>query len=78
MNNKMRNEIQEVKSLRWLANQFTFIENAKDDIDKMSNAIHVYCEAGANKIEELNKMIKELQLENEKLKNKMFNEDDLK
>ena len=50
---KNKKDIPEVSSLRWLANMFPFTENAKDDTDKMSNAIHVYCTAGANKIEEL-------------------------
>lgn len=46
-------EIPEVKSLRWLSNMFPFVENPKDETDKMSNAIHIYCSAGADKIEEL-------------------------
>ena len=50
---KDKKEIPEAKSLRWLANQFPFIENPKDDIDRMANAINAYCTAGANKIEEL-------------------------
>ena len=48
-NNK---EIPEVKSLRWLANMFPYEENATDEATKLSNAIHVYCTAGANKLEE--------------------------
>lgn len=75
MSNKK--EIGEAKSLRWLANQFPFTENAKDDIDKMANCINVYCTAGADKIEELVEMVNCLKLENEKLKN-MLCEDDLK
>lgn len=51
------NEMQEVKSLRWLANMFPYNENPQDEVDKMSNAIHVYCSAGADKIEELQKLI---------------------
>lgn len=47
----MNNIPYEAKSLRWLENMFPFIENAKDNIDKMSNAIHVYCKAGADCIE---------------------------
>lgn len=50
-------EIKEVKSLRWLANMFPYIENPQDETDKMSNAIHIYCSAGADKIEELQKQI---------------------
>ena len=46
-------EVKEAKSLRWLANQFPFIESPRDEVDKMTNIIHVYCSAGANKIDEL-------------------------
>lgn len=49
----MKHEIPEVKSLRWLANNFSFTKNPKEDADKLSNAIHVYRKAGADKIEEL-------------------------
>lgn len=51
INNKQ--EIPEANNLRWLANMFPFIKDAKDETDKMSNAINVYCTAGADKIEEL-------------------------
>ena len=54
-------EIPEVKSLRWLANMFPWTDNPKDEADRISNAIHLYCTAGANKIEELfeeNQMLK--------------------
>ena len=53
MNNVIQKEIPEVKSLRWLANMFPYIEQPKDETDKMSNAIHTYCTAGAEKIEEM-------------------------
>lgn len=53
----MSKEIPEVKSLRWLANMFPYTENAKDETDKMSNAIHIYCTAGADKIEELQELL---------------------
>ena len=56
MNNKNK-EIPEVKSLRWLANMFPYIENPEDDTDRMTNAIHIYCIAGADKIEELQKQL---------------------
>ena len=49
-------EIPEVKSLRWLANMFPLTDNPQDETDKMSNAIHLYCTAGANKIEELSEI----------------------
>lgn len=50
-------EIPEVKSLRWLANEFPFVENPIEDADKLCNVIHLYCTAGANKIEELQRII---------------------
>lgn len=56
MNNKNK-EISEVKSLRWLANMFPYIENPQDDTDKMMNTIHVCCTVGADKIVELQKEI---------------------
>lgn len=56
---KQTNEIPEAKSLRWLANMFPYTENATNDDDKLFNAIHVYCTAGANKIEELQKQLDE-------------------
>ena len=54
---KNNSEIPEVKSLRWLANMFPFTENAKEEEDKMCNAINIYCTAGADKIEELTDII---------------------
>lgn len=61
--NCMKKDIPEAKSLRWLANSFPFTELPLDETDKMSNAIHVYCKAGAEKIEKLqeeNEMLLEL------------------
>ena len=55
--NSKKIELSEVKSLRWLANMFPYTENPKDDTDKISNAIHVYCTAGADKIEELQSLL---------------------
>lgn len=46
-------DIPEAKSLRWLANMFPWTKNPQDDTDRMTNAIHVYAEAGANKIDAL-------------------------
>ena len=46
-------KIAEARSLRWLSNQFPFDPNPKDDTDKMCNCIHIYCKAGADKIEQL-------------------------
>ena len=58
INNKK--EIPEVKSLRWLANMFPFTENPEDEVDKMSNAIHIYCTAGADKLEEYASLLEEI------------------
>lgn len=44
-------EIPEAKSLRWLANMFPWTENPQDETDRMTNAIHVYATAGADKID---------------------------
>lgn len=41
------------KSLRWLSNMFPFMEHPEDEADRMSNAIHIYSKAGAEKIQEL-------------------------
>ena len=59
----MKNDIPEAKSLRWLANVFPLTKIPLDETDKMSNAIHIYCKAGAEKIETLqeqNEMLLEL------------------
>lgn len=53
-------EISEVKSLRWLANMFPWVDNPHDDSDRMSNAIHLYCTAGADKIEELTALLEQI------------------
>ena len=65
-NNKK--EIAEVKSLRWLANMFPFTENPQDEEDKMCNAIHIYCTAGADKLEKYAALINELNNQLEKHK----------
>lgn len=49
----MKIEVPEAKSLRWLANMFPWAENPQDETDRMTNAIHIYAERGANKIEAL-------------------------
>lgn len=54
------NELPEIKSLRWLANNFPFTDEPKDEIDKISNAINLYATAGANKLEELRHIIMQL------------------
>lgn len=57
-------EIPEVKSLRWLVFNFPFVEEPKDEADKITNAIHVYCSAAADKIEEIQKELNELKKNN--------------
>lgn len=60
MSNKDKKEIPEVKSLRWLANMFPWTDNPKDEIDRMTNAVHLYATNGADKIEALAKELEEL------------------
>ena len=60
----MKDEIQEVKSLRWLANMFPFVKDPKDETDKISNAINIYCTSGADKIEELLALVESLSEKN--------------
>lgn len=55
-------EIQVAKSLRWLCNQFPIIVPPKDETDKMFNAIHVYCQNGANKINDLQREVERLKV----------------
>lgn len=43
----------QMKALRWLANMFPYTHPVKSETDKMSNCIHLYCEQGANAIQEL-------------------------
>ena len=56
-------DIPEVKSLRWLANMFPMQIPARDDDDRLCNAIHLYCTAGADKIEAQELRIQELDAE---------------
>lgn len=60
MSNKEKKEIPEVKSLRWLDNMFPWIDNPQDEVDRMTNAVHIYATAGADKIEALAKELEEL------------------
>lgn len=53
-------DISEVSSLRWLSNMFPFTKVPLDETDRISNVIHVYCHAGANKIEAMQKEIEML------------------
>lgn len=62
-------EIHEAKSLRWLVNQFPLTIPAKEDTDKICNAIHLYAKAGADKLEAQAKRIEELDKEVAKLTN---------
>lgn len=63
-------EIKEAKSLRWLANQFPYTKEPKNETDKLSNAIHIYATEGAEKIETqetlidaLNEVVKRITIE---------------
>ena len=47
-------DVPEAKSLRWLANQFPYVKDPKDDCDRLSNAIHLYASRGADCIDRLN------------------------
>ena len=69
MEDRDMSEIPEAKSLRWLCNQFPVTIPAQDDGDRMMNAIHMYCEAGAKKIEELQKEVERLKIYEEYCKN---------
>lgn len=60
--------IPEVKSLRWLANMFPKVEKPKDDTDKISTCIHLYCTAGANLLEDYRKKIEFLTEEYHKMR----------
>lgn len=60
-------KIAEASSLRWLSNQFPFDPDPKDNTDKMCNCIHIYCRAGADKIEQLAAKNKELKQYIEKI-----------
>ena len=56
----MMSESSEAASLRWLANMFPYTSSPSDETDKMCNAIHVYCTAGADKIDELSSEVESL------------------
>lgn len=56
-------QIPEVKSLRWLENVFPLQIPARDEHDRLCNAIHLYSTAGADKIEAQAKRIEELEIE---------------
>ena len=47
-----------IKSLKWLIFNFPEIENPKDEADKISNCIHLYCQ---NAVEELNRQKAEIE-----------------
>lgn len=51
-------EYPEEKSLRWLANMFPMTVPAKDDTDRMCNAIHTYSSNGADKIHDLAEQVR--------------------
>lgn len=64
-------EIPEAKSLRWLAIQFPLVDKPKDDIERIQSLIHLYCTAGANRLEAMAEALdlaKTIDTENIKLK----------
>lgn len=73
MSNQEKKEIPEVKSLRWLANNFPWTDNPRDDTDRLTNAIHIYATAGADKIEALSKELEELTKERDNYKRLYLN-----
>lgn len=68
LNNK---EIKEAKSLRWLANQFSKVENPKDNGDRLCNCINLYCTNAAELIEQQAVEIKRLKEKNENLRDSL-------
>lgn len=63
-------EIAEAKSLRWLANMWPLVEDPKDEADKMSTCIHLYCNAAADRMDQMAETIeyaRMLNAENERL-----------
>lgn len=75
MNNKNK-EIPEVKCLRWVANMIPYFSHPRDDRERLANAIHVYCTAGADKIEELHDLlmfVKDAPLSEVESENKEYN-----
>jgi hypothetical protein len=50
---------QTAKSLRWLAFNFPEVHPANDDVDRMSNNIHLNCSDGAAAIEKLTADLKQ-------------------
>ena len=60
-----QNELPEEKQMRWLANMFPYIKNPQDEADKMSNVIHIYCTAAADKIKELQELCNRLSSQGE-------------
>ena len=49
------------KSLRWLAFNFPDIESPADESDRMCKCIHAYSEKGAEAIEEIIRIIENVQ-----------------
>lgn len=55
--------VPEAKSLRWLAIQFPYTKDPKDDTDRFSNVIHAYVSAGADCIDRLQAEVDSLRAE---------------
>lgn len=66
MSSNKKEDRSAAKSLRWLANNFPYIDKPEDNTDRITNAIHVYATAGAEEIESLKKRIEELEAEKSK------------
>ena len=49
------------KQLKWLTFNFPYVEDPKDDTDRICNCIHLYCENAVAVIDELEKVISNLQ-----------------
>ena len=58
------NDIPEVKSLLWLAEQFPAVEKPQNDIGRMQNCIHRYCMNAVNLINRQKAEIESLKLIN--------------
>lgn len=50
----------EAKSLRWLVNMFPLTTPAKEDSERLCNAIHLYAKAGADKLDDLEGQVKQM------------------
>jgi FtsZ-binding cell division protein ZapB len=56
-----------IKSLKWLIFNFPEIENPKDDADKISNCIHLYCQNAVDELSRQKAKIERLKARNNEL-----------